>query len=58
MGTAFTVSSRLAMVYKGQIIATGDPVTFRASPNPIVRNFIEGVAPEDEDMAALVERQA
>jgi hypothetical protein len=33
-------------------------VTFRASPNPIVRNFIEGVAPEDEDMAALVERQA
>lgn len=58
MGTAFTVSSRLAMVYKGQIIETGDPQAFRASPNPIVRNFIEGVAPEDEDMAALVERQA
>jgi phospholipid/cholesterol/gamma-HCH transport system ATP-binding protein len=58
MGTAFSVSTRLAMVYKGQIIASGEPEAFRQSPNPIVRNFIEGVAPEDEDMAALVERRA
>lgn len=58
MGTAFSVSTRLAMVYKGQIVATGEPEEFRRSPNPIVRNFIEGVAPEDEDMAALVERHA
>lgn len=54
MGSAFTISTRLAMVHKGRIIATGTPATFRASNDPIVRNFIEGSAPEDEDMAALL----
>lgn len=54
MGTAFTVSTRMAMVHKGRIIATGTADDFRTSDNPLVRNFIEGNAPEDEDMAALV----
>jgi len=54
MGTAFFVSTRMAMVHKGRIIATGTADDFRASDNPLVRNFIEGNAPEDEDMAALV----
>jgi phospholipid/cholesterol/gamma-HCH transport system ATP-binding protein len=56
MGTAFFVSTRMAMVHKGRIIATGTADDFRASDNPLVRNFIEGNAPEDEDMAALVAR--
>ena len=54
MGTAFSVSSRMAMVYKGRIVEAGTPEQFRLSTNPLVRNFIEGNAPEDEDMAALV----
>ncbi len=54
MGSAFFVSTRMAMVHKGRIIASGTPDEFRVSTNPLVRNFIEGVAPEDEDMAALV----
>jgi phospholipid/cholesterol/gamma-HCH transport system ATP-binding protein len=54
MGTAFFVSTRMAMVHKGRIIATGTADDFRRSDNPLVRNFIEGNAPEDEDMAALV----
>jgi phospholipid/cholesterol/gamma-HCH transport system ATP-binding protein len=54
MGTAFFVSTRMAMVHKGRIIAEGTPEEFRHSTNPLVRNFIEGTAPEDEDMAALV----
>ncbi len=58
MGTAFTVSSRLAMVHKGRIIESGTPDQFRHSTNPLVRNFIEGNAPEDEDMASLVARNA
>ena len=56
MGTAFFVSTRMAMVHKGRIIAQGTPDDFRSSTNPLVRNFIEGNAPEDEDMAALVAR--
>jgi phospholipid/cholesterol/gamma-HCH transport system ATP-binding protein len=56
MGTAFFVSTRMAMVHKGRIIAQGTPDDFRTSTNPLVRNFIEGNAPEDEDMAALVAR--
>jgi phospholipid/cholesterol/gamma-HCH transport system ATP-binding protein len=58
MGTAFMVSTRMAMVHKGRIVASGTPEDFRHSQNPLVRNFIEGNAPEDEDMAALVARQA
>lgn len=58
MGTALFVSTRMAMVHKGRIIAEGTPEEFRTSDNPMVRNFIEGNAPEDEDMAALVARQA
>ncbi len=58
MGTAFMVSTRMAMVHKGRIVAEGTPDDFRTSTNPLVRNFIEGNAPEDEDMAALVASQA
>ena len=58
MGSAFFVSTRMAMVHKGRIIASGTPDDFRNTDNPLVRNFIEGNAPEDEDMAALVARQA
>ncbi len=56
MGTAFTVSNRLAMVYKGQIVASGSVEEFRNSNNPLVHNFITGHAPEDEDMVALMAR--
>lgn len=56
MGTAFTVSNRLAMVYKGRIVATGSTEEFRNSNDPLVHNFITGHAPVDEDMAALMAR--
>jgi phospholipid/cholesterol/gamma-HCH transport system ATP-binding protein len=56
MGTAFKVSNRLAMVYKGQIVASGTVEEFQNSNNPLVHNFISGHAPEDEDMAALMAR--
>ena len=54
MASAFTVSTRLAMVHRGRIVATGTPEAFRASKDTTVRNFIEGNAPEDEDMLALL----
>jgi phospholipid/cholesterol/gamma-HCH transport system ATP-binding protein len=54
MGTAFTVSDRLAMIGKGRVILAGTKEQFRASTNPSVRNFIEGHAPETEDVASLL----
>jgi phospholipid/cholesterol/gamma-HCH transport system ATP-binding protein len=54
MGTAFTVSDRLAMIGKGRVILAGTKEQFRASINPSVKNFIEGHAPETEDVASLL----
>jgi phospholipid/cholesterol/gamma-HCH transport system ATP-binding protein len=44
MKVAFKIADRVAMLYKGGIIEQGTPEEFRASPNPIVRQFIEGRA--------------
>jgi phospholipid/cholesterol/gamma-HCH transport system ATP-binding protein len=54
MGTAFTVSDRLAMIGKGRIALVGTKDDFRNTTNPMVRNFIEGHAPETEDVASLL----
>jgi phospholipid/cholesterol/gamma-HCH transport system ATP-binding protein len=54
MGTAFSVSDRLAMIGKGRILLVGSKEDFRATNNPVVRNFIEGHAPETEDVASLL----
>ena len=54
MGTAFAVSDRLAMLGKGRVLLAGTKEEFRAATNPAVRNFIEGHAPETEDVASLL----
>ena len=54
MGTAFTVSDRLAMIHRGRILLEGSKEEFRASRNQAVRDFIEGHAPETEDVASLL----
>ncbi|HEY8092016.1 MAG TPA: ABC transporter ATP-binding protein [Polyangiaceae bacterium] len=54
MGTAFAVSNRLAMIGKGRILLVGTKDDFRNTTNPAVRDFIEGHAPETEDVAALL----
>ena len=54
MGTAFSVSDRLAMIGKGSILLVADKDDFRSTTNPAVRNFIEGQAPETEDVASLL----
>lgn len=38
----FTVADRIAMLYKGTIRLDGPPEAFRASADPIVRQFIDG----------------
>ncbi|MEO7931940.1 MAG: ATP-binding cassette domain-containing protein [Chthoniobacterales bacterium] len=42
MESAFRVASRLAMVYKGQVIEVGTPDEMRASKNPVVTQFLSG----------------
>ena len=54
MGTAFSVSDRLAMIGKGRILLVGTKEDFRATNNVTVRNFIEGNAPQIEDVASLL----
>ncbi|MGH7297527.1 MAG: ABC transporter ATP-binding protein [Polyangiaceae bacterium] len=54
MGTAFAVSNRLAMIGKGRILLVGSKDDFRNTSNPAVRDFIEGNAPETEDVAQLL----
>jgi len=54
MGTAFAVSDRLAMLGKGRTLLVGTIDDFRNTTQQAVRDFIEGRAPETEDVAALL----
>lgn len=54
MGTAFAVADRLAMLHMGQVILQGNPEQFRSSNDDRVRDFIEGHAPEHEDVETLL----
>jgi phospholipid/cholesterol/gamma-HCH transport system ATP-binding protein len=54
MGTAFGVSDRIAMLGKGRVIAFGPKDDFKQSSDPYVRDFIEGRAPESENVDALL----
>jgi phospholipid/cholesterol/gamma-HCH transport system ATP-binding protein len=54
MGTAFQVSDRLAMLSRGRVIACGTKEEFRTTTDDYVRQFIEGRAPETEDVASLL----
>jgi phospholipid/cholesterol/gamma-HCH transport system ATP-binding protein len=54
MKSAFSISDRMAMVYRGEIIKSGTPDEFRASTDPRVRDFINGTAPVTEDVATLL----
>jgi phospholipid/cholesterol/gamma-HCH transport system ATP-binding protein len=54
MGTAFSVSDRLVMLNKGRVQLIGTPQEFRATTDTYVRDFVEGRAPESEDVASLL----
>jgi len=52
MKSAFKIGDRIAMLYKGKIIASGTPEEIRKSDDPIVKQFIlgesQGVIPLEE----------
>jgi phospholipid/cholesterol/gamma-HCH transport system ATP-binding protein len=54
MKSAFSISDRMAMVFRGEIIASGSPDEIKASPDPRVADFITGSAPVNEDVETLL----
>ena len=54
MGTAFSVSDRLVMLHKGRVLSNGTKDEFKHTDNTYVRDFIEGRAPENEDVESLL----
>lgn len=42
MDSAFRIATRMAMLYRGEIIADGSPDEFSASENPVVAQFVSG----------------
>lgn len=54
MKSAFTISDRMAMVHSGQIIHQGEPDSFRDVQDERVTDFIEGIAPVQEDVETLL----
>lgn len=54
MGTAFQVSDRIVMIGKGRLVMQGTPEDFRRTQNPYIRDFIDGKAPEVEDVSVLL----
>jgi phospholipid/cholesterol/gamma-HCH transport system ATP-binding protein len=44
MHSAYKISDRIAMLYKGEILETGTPDQIRSTTNPIVKQFITGSA--------------
>ncbi|MFA5073599.1 MAG: ABC transporter ATP-binding protein [Nitrospirota bacterium] len=44
MQSAYKISDRIAMLYKGQILEIGTPEEIKKTENPIVRQFITGSA--------------
>lgn len=54
MGTAFHVSDRLAMLNRGRVQLMGTPEEMHHTDDAFVRQFIEGRAPESEDVHTLL----
>lgn len=54
MGSAFTISDEIAMVFGGRIICHGTVDEFRATKDRRVADFIEGRAPVKEDVETLL----
>ncbi|MCB9592953.1 MAG: ABC transporter ATP-binding protein [Sandaracinaceae bacterium] len=54
MPAAFRVSDRIAMIDRGYIIFEGSPDEIRYSDDARVRDFIEGNAPETDDIQTLL----
>lgn len=54
MASAFVVADRMALLHQGEVVMSGLPADFRASDDARVAAFIQGQAPEHEDVETLL----
>ncbi len=54
MASAIEVSDRIAMIHRGYVVWSGTPGEARVTDNPLVRDFLEGNAPVDDDLETLL----
>jgi phospholipid/cholesterol/gamma-HCH transport system ATP-binding protein len=52
MRSAYTVGTRIAMLYEGRVRAVGTVAEIQQSSDPVVRQFIEGKAELDDEPLA------
>lgn len=48
MESAFAIADRIALMHQGRFVVTGSPERVRASQDPIVRRFLDRVAPDED----------
>ncbi len=48
MSSAFTIADRIAMMHRGEVLAVGTPGEIRASPHPLVQQFLNRTPQEEE----------
>ncbi len=53
MSSAFRIADRMAMLYKGTLIAVGTKEEFRANPHPRIRQFLDRVPDQISDTAPV-----
>lgn len=54
MSSAFTISDRIVMIHGGRVVFSGTPDEVRSTREPLVRDFVEGNAPHEEDTETLL----
>lgn len=50
LASIFSIADRIVMLYQGKVLLEGDPAIFRASHDPIVRQFVRGEAEGPMDL--------
>ncbi len=58
MESAFSISDRMIMIHRGEVIFSGTPDAIRQSKDDRVRGFIEGHAPEEDTETMTLLRNA
>ena len=53
MASAFRIADRMAMLYKGSLIAVGTKEKLQNSPDPKIRQFLDRVPDQIADTAAV-----